>query len=314
MGLLVVATPGCVSGVARWRRRGGLQSCERALCLRGNVDGGITRGADAELEDSVPVLAREVVLVHGVDDILDAVLPLAFEAAHQRSEEAGEVLLANFVAVGRGAQADVGLDLFHKPRELTGFRVHAEPACECKALGHTAEHVRARDDGREHAVCRHERPVLLRAVDECIRKIAVGDGFSGLVGELEQLEPVFAAGGFAGALWAGFEVVLLDHEVGEFVVVEVEFDFVVERLLAVGAKHFLTEELARDVPGFEDDVLLPRFGHVFTLVVAHAAGGGLVGRHHVDDLPDVGACAFDELVDGVGRHFDALAVGNGGDA
>jgi hypothetical protein len=109
---------------------------------------------------------------------------------------------------------------------------------------------------------RHQTPMLLRPVDHSICQIAIRDTHSGVVGQFQGLQICLLATIAACPIRSLFEIVLLDHEVRKLMVVEVKLHLVVKSLLAVGAEHFVAQELLSNIPRLEDDMLLPSFGAV----------------------------------------------------
>ena len=78
-------------------------------------------GPDAQLEHGVPVVLGEEIAVHEVDDVRDDVLARGLELLDEPVPEQGEVLLADLVAVARGAEAHVALDFLDEAGEFAYF-------------------------------------------------------------------------------------------------------------------------------------------------------------------------------------------------
>lgn len=148
------------------------------------------------------------------------------------------------------------------------FAVLPEPRRKGRLTRHASVYEAGGSDRTQDGMRRHQAPLLLGTVDHTVYQVSIADTLCGLVKHFQGLELLFTACVAGGELRARLQVVFLNHEIAELVVVEVQLDLVIEGLVAGGSKHAGAEQLVSDIPRFQDDVLLPGFGHSLALIEA----------------------------------------------
>jgi hypothetical protein len=170
----------------------------------------------------------------------------------------GQVLLANLVMIARSLESHVRVDLADISAELSVLAIVAKPAGEGRLPSKATSNEACRSDCAEHSVRGHETPMLLRAVDHPVDQVSIADAFSRLVKKLERLQ--------LRLLWVQTrvhliglraKVVLLNHQEAKLMIVEVKLNLVVQCRLAGRCEEAASKHLLADVPGFQNDMLLP---------------------------------------------------------
>lgn len=99
-----------------------------------------------------------------------------------------------------------------------------------------------------------------------VGQVAIRYTLSSLVSQLQQFERSFSSTVATGSRRLCFQIVFLNHQIREFVVIEVKLNLIVQRLLACGAKHLGAKKAGSDIPRLENDMFFPILGPAFVSI------------------------------------------------
>ncbi|KAI6761967.1 hypothetical protein HG531_002520 [Fusarium graminearum] len=161
----------------------------------------------------------------------------------------------------------------------------------------------------------HKAPLLLRSMNHAINQIAITDTLCRIIEQFKGLEIVLTlAISFASESHRlCSKIVFLNHEITEFVVVEVQLNLVIQRRLARRSEKTPSQHLLADIPRLEDNMFLPGLRHGLALVEVHACLVQLCCGNHVDDLSNVFVASLDKSIHHGRWEFEAFSMADGHD-